>query len=112
MKAGNEYFTNTFFATFESGYKLLDPFWGNSHFVFCDPFEGTIYGARIFIFDRLCGLVATVSGYRSRDPGFDSGRTQIFWEAVGLERGPLSLVSITEELLERNSNGSGQENRY
>jgi hypothetical protein len=30
---------------------------------------------------------------------------------VGLERGPLSLVSATEELLERNSNGSGLENR-
>jgi hypothetical protein len=25
---------------------------------------------------------------------------QIFWEAAGLERGPLSLVRTTEELLE------------
>jgi hypothetical protein len=32
-------------------------------------------------------------------------------EAVGLERGPLSLVRTTEELLGRNSSGSGQENR-
>jgi hypothetical protein len=30
---------------------------------------------------------------------------------VGLERGPLSLVSTTEELLERKSRGSGLENR-
>jgi hypothetical protein len=30
---------------------------------------------------------------------------------VGLERGPLSLVSTTEELLGRNSSGSGVENR-
>jgi hypothetical protein len=30
---------------------------------------------------------------------------------VGLERGPLSLVSTTEELLERKSSGSGLENR-
>jgi hypothetical protein len=30
---------------------------------------------------------------------------------VGLEQGPLSLVSITEELLGRNSSSSGQENR-
>jgi hypothetical protein len=52
-----------------------------------------------------------VSGYRSRGPGLDSRRFQIFREAVGLERGPLSLVSITEELLGRNSSGSGQENR-
>jgi hypothetical protein len=50
--------------------------------------------------DRLCGLVVRVSGYRSRGPGFDSGRFQIFWEAAGPERGPLSLVRTTEELLE------------
>jgi hypothetical protein len=30
---------------------------------------------------------------------------------VGLERGPLSLMSTTEELLERNASGSGLENR-
>jgi hypothetical protein len=30
---------------------------------------------------------------------------------VGLERGPLSLVSTTEELLGSNSSGSGPENR-
>jgi hypothetical protein len=30
---------------------------------------------------------------------------------VGLERGPLSLVRIIEELLERKRSGSGQENR-
>jgi hypothetical protein len=30
---------------------------------------------------------------------------------VGLEQGPLSLVSTTEELLERKSSGSGLENR-
>jgi hypothetical protein len=29
---------------------------------------------------------------------------------VGLERGPLSLVSTTEELLRRKSSGSGLEN--
>jgi hypothetical protein len=30
---------------------------------------------------------------------------------VGLERGPLSLVRTTEELLGRNNSGSGQENQ-
>jgi hypothetical protein len=45
------------------------------------------------------------------DAGFDSRRYQIFWEVVGLERSPLSLVRITEELLGRNSSGSGLENR-
>jgi hypothetical protein len=34
--------------------------------------------------------------------GFDSRRYQIFWEVVGLERGPLSLVSTIKELLGRN----------
>jgi hypothetical protein len=58
----------------------------------------------------LC-LVVRVPGYRSRGPGFDSRRYQIFREVVGLERGPLSLVSIIEELLGRKSSGSGLENR-
>jgi hypothetical protein len=61
--------------------------------------------------DRLSGLVVIVSGYRSRGPGFDSRRFQIFWEAVDLEQGSLSLVRTTEELLGRNSSGSVQENR-
>jgi hypothetical protein len=51
-----------------------------------------------------------VPGYRSRGPGFDFRRYQIFRE-VGLERGPLSLLTIIEELLERKSSGSGLENR-
>jgi hypothetical protein len=51
--------------------------------------------------DRLCGLVVRVPGYRSRGPGYDFRRYQIFWVVVGLERGPLSLVRIIEELLER-----------
>jgi hypothetical protein len=43
--------------------------------------------------------------------GFDSRRYQIFWEVVGVDRSPLSLVSTVEELLERKSSGSGLENR-
>jgi hypothetical protein len=43
--------------------------------------------------------------------GFDSQRYQILWEIVGLERGPLSFVSKSEELLRRKSSGSGLENR-
>jgi hypothetical protein len=42
--------------------------------------------------------------------GFDSWRYQIFW-VVGLERGPLSLVSTFEKLLGRRSSGSGLEIR-
>jgi hypothetical protein len=43
--------------------------------------------------------------------GFDSRRYQIFWEVLGLERGPISLVNTTEELLGRESTGSGLEIR-
>jgi hypothetical protein len=42
---------------------------------------------------------------------FDSWCYQIVWEVVGLEWGPLSLVSIIKELLERKSSGSGLEIR-
>jgi hypothetical protein len=49
--------------------------------------------------DRLCGLVVRVIDYRCRGPGFDSQALQK--KVVGLERGLLSLVSITEELLDR-----------
>jgi hypothetical protein len=61
--------------------------------------------------DRPCGLVFRVTGYSSRGPEFYSRRYQIFWEVVGLEQGPLSLVRITEELLEWKSIGSDLENQ-
>jgi hypothetical protein len=43
--------------------------------------------------------------------GFDSRCYQISWEVVSLEQGPLSLVSKTEELLERKSSGSSLASR-
>jgi hypothetical protein len=49
--------------------------------------------------DRLCGLVVIVLGYRSGGPGSIPSITRK--TVVGLERGPLSLVSTTEMLLER-----------
>jgi hypothetical protein len=51
------------------------------------------------IIDRLCGLVVRVLGYRSGGPGSIPGTTRK--KVVGLERGPLNLVSTTEELLDR-----------
>jgi hypothetical protein len=48
--------------------------------------------------DRLCGLVVRVLGYRSGGPGSIPRTTKK--KVVGLERGPLSLVSTTEELLD------------
>jgi hypothetical protein len=51
------------------------------------------------LIDLLCGLVVRVLGYRSGGPGSIPGTTRK--KVVGLERGALSLVSITEELLDR-----------
>jgi hypothetical protein len=50
--------------------------------------------------DRLCGLVVRVIGYRSGGPGSIPGTTRKK-KVMGLERGPFSLVSTTEELLDR-----------
>jgi hypothetical protein len=58
--------------------------------------------------DRLCGLVVRVLGYRSGGPGSIPGTTRK--KVMGLGRGALSLVSTTEELLEKSS-GSCLENR-
>jgi hypothetical protein len=75
--------------------------WGtHDHVVYC-----------ILQWDRLCGLVVRVPGYRFRGPGFDSRRYQIFWRVVGLEQRPLSLVNTTEERHGRKSSGSGLERR-
>jgi hypothetical protein len=59
------------------------------------------------IIDCLCGLVVRVLGYRSGGPCSIPGTTRFSDKkkrkkiVVGLEWGPLSLVSITEELLDR-----------
>jgi hypothetical protein len=55
--------------------------------------------------DRLCSLVVRVLGYRSEGPGSTPGTTRFSEKKIGkqvvdLERGPLSLVSTTEELLD------------
>jgi hypothetical protein len=55
-----------------------------------------------------CGQSSWLQIQRSE---FDSRHYQIFWEFVGLERGPLSLMSTIEELLERKISGSGLESR-
>jgi hypothetical protein len=51
-------------------------------------------------YDHLCGLVVRVLGYRSGGPGSTPGSTR-GKKVVDLERGPLSLVSTNEELLDR-----------
>jgi hypothetical protein len=71
---------------------------GHSHvLVFRQP--NSVFGCHKTTRDRLCGLVVRVLGYRSGGPGSIPGTTKK--KVVGLERGPLSLVSTTEELLDR-----------
>jgi hypothetical protein len=57
----------------------------------------------IFLPVVLCGPPLWSSGQSSwlriQRSGFDSRYYQIFWEVVGLERGPLSLMSAIEGLL-------------
>jgi hypothetical protein len=71
-----------------------------------DPYSRTtqnsrqLIGIRVHIIDRLCGLVVRVLSYRFVGLGSIPGTTRK--KVVGLERGPLSLVSTTEELLDRN----------
>jgi hypothetical protein len=78
-------------------------YFGLPLFLFCTP--------KVLYNDCLCSLVVRVPGYRRRGPWFDSRCYQIFWEVVGLEQGPPSLVSIAEDLHERESSGSSLENR-
>jgi hypothetical protein len=70
------------------------------------PLNDNNYYLKLFIFnysehpmDRLCGLVVRVLGYRSGGSGSIPGTTKK--KVVVLERGPHSLVSTTEELLDR-----------
>jgi hypothetical protein len=59
---------------------------------------------------RLSGLVVRVPDYRDPEvPGSIRGATK-FSEIVGMERCPLNLVRIIEELLERKGSGSGLRN--
>jgi hypothetical protein len=50
---------------------------------------------------------SVVPGYRYGGPRFDSRHYQIFSEIVCLDRGPFSLVRISEDLPERKGSGSG-----
>jgi hypothetical protein len=61
---------------------------------------GILLGPPLWSSAQSCWL--QIQGARVRFPG----GTRFFWEVVGLERGPLSLVRIKEELLEWKSSGS------
>jgi hypothetical protein len=56
-------------------------------------------GIVYFTFDRPCVLMVRALGYRTGGPGSIPGTTRK--KLVGLIRGPLSLVSKTEDLLDR-----------
>jgi hypothetical protein len=72
--------------------------------MYCDSFEVRTEESRPPLWSS-----GQSSWLRIQRSGFYSRHNQIFRELVGLERGPLSLLSTTEELLERSS-GSGLEN--
>jgi hypothetical protein len=64
-------------------------------------------GVERIIFLFLLVILIWCSWLQIQRSQIDSRRYQIFWEVVGLEQGPLSLVRITEELLEWKSSVSG-----
>jgi hypothetical protein len=68
------------------------------------------YWLRSLLLDRLCGLVVRVLDL-TIDPEARVRFRALPVKVVGLERGPLSLVSTTEELLDRKSSGSCLEKR-
>jgi hypothetical protein len=71
----------------------------------------TIYITRVEGWvDRVCCLVVRLPGCRLRGPGFDSPRCQIFWVAVGLDRGTLSPCENKWGATWKRSSGSGLEN--
>jgi hypothetical protein len=53
----------------------------------------------VYLRDLLCGLVVRVLGHSSGGPSSIPGTTRKK-KVMDLERGPLSLVSTTEELLD------------
>jgi hypothetical protein len=57
-------------------------------------------GIYIYIYRPLLWSSGQSSWLQIQGSGFDLRRYQFFWEAMGLERGPLSLVSTTEALME------------
>jgi hypothetical protein len=59
---------------------------------------------------HFCGLVVRVSGCRHTGHEFYSQGYQILSVAVDLERDPLSVVRINEEIFERKSGDSSLEN--
>jgi hypothetical protein len=71
------------------------------------PYYDTIHYVAMLLLWRLWES----SWLQIQRSGFDSRRHQIFWEVVGLEQGPLNLLSAIEELLGGKSSGSSLENR-
>jgi hypothetical protein len=79
--------------------------------------EGTLnrYRRYSYRYHTVLGLTewlmyqSTIPGYRYISLGSIPGSTRFFSEVMGLERGPLGLVSTTVEILERNISGSGPE---
>jgi hypothetical protein len=62
--------------------------------------EKIIFMIFYYLCDCICGLVVRVLGYRSGGPGSIPVTTRKK-AVMGLERGPLSFMSTTEELLDR-----------
>jgi hypothetical protein len=116
---GNLVFSNllpgndSFLAIRCSGNVISDPLLSNERLLrFSRHVTSMSAVAKMFPILRRLFFVSSVNSLAMITPLWSSGQsswlqTQIFWEVVGLERGPLGIVRIIEELLEWKSSGSG-----
>jgi hypothetical protein len=83
---------------------------GTKHYltrIFLQNFQWNSYiYIRVYMYRPLLWSSDQSSWLEIQRSGFDSCPYKIFWEVVGPERGPFSLVSTIEELLGRKSSGS------
>jgi hypothetical protein len=107
IRKGSGYSNVNYWATFLSLYlktKMLSCFWSILHNKWTRDNEGEVhfisvhYSKCVFTFWPPLSSCSPSFCLQIQKSGFDSRRYKIFWEVVGLERGPLSLVSETEEI--------------
>jgi hypothetical protein len=79
--------------------------------------HGLLKGKFFFYFNFRVGIRPPLSSsgqsswLQSQRSGLDSQSYHISWEVLGLERGPLNLVSTTEDQFGRKSSDSGLESQ-
>jgi hypothetical protein len=85
--------------------------WTEMYCVSCEERTKCMYVCYVEEGRPLLWSIGQSSWLQIQRSGFDPRRYQIFWEVLGLERSPLSLLSTNEELIDRKRSDSGLESR-